>query len=101
MPGDTWVLPHAALPPIFHELPEADGLVESPLSVSGSFAVEVFAGDCIVTLGLLMAKVPVLKPWDSKFGARFDALKMGTILIQLVLAVYIVCAALAPSCQSL
>ena len=47
----------------------ADG-PETPLSVSGNFVLEVFAGECALTLAMLVSRLPCLRPWDSLFGER-------------------------------
>ena len=46
-------------------------VASSLLSVMGEFAVEIFAGSAVLTLGLMLSNVPVVKPWDAKFGERF------------------------------
>ena len=55
---------HSAL----SDLLEAEKLLTSIISVEGIFFVEVMAGECIIILGVLMRRVPCLKPWDIVFG---------------------------------
>ena len=68
--------------------------------LSGEFAIELCCGEAVVTLGLLMSKVPCLKPWDTLYGEKFDLLSNGWRLLQLVEAKCIVVAHLAPPCQT-
>ena len=48
---------HSAL----SDLMEAEKLLTSIISVEGTFFVEVMAGECIITLGVLMRTGPVLE----------------------------------------
>ena len=70
------------------------------MPVQGGFAIEVFAGTIVFTLGLLFARVPCLRPWDAQFGDQFDLITNGQILIELVKAGDITAAHLATPCQS-
>ena len=56
----------------------------SLLSVMGEFAVEVFAGSAVLTLGMMLSSVPVVKPWDAKYGDRFNVLTEGQILLSMI-----------------
>ena len=67
---------------------------------SGEFALEVCCGEAIVTIGLMMAKVPCIKPWDTKYGENFDVLSNGHVLINLASSSYLNFVHLAPPCQS-
>ena len=58
--------------------------------LSGECAIEVCCGDAVVTLGLVMAKVPCIMPWDTKYGESFDVLKNGWILLKLVVETRVV-----------
>ena len=68
--------------------------------VAGEFALEVCSGEAIFTLGLMMAKVPCIKPWDVKHGENFDVLKNGHVLISLASSSHLVFVHMAPPCQS-
>jgi hypothetical protein len=68
--------------------------------VHGNFMVEVFARECIVTLGLMMARVPAVRPWDKRFGQQYDVLANGMILLALVAWEVIVGSHLGTPCQS-
>lgn len=62
----------ASLPVLLAALPDAAALIQPQLQVAGEFVLEVFAGEAIFTLGLMMASVPCMRPWDVKFGDSFD-----------------------------
>ena len=62
---------------------EAEKLLTCNVSVEGTFFVEVMAGECIITLGVLLKRVPCLKPWDLVFGEAWDVLTRGKILMDL------------------
>ena len=49
-------------------LVDAEYLLRQKLDVAGIFFVEVMAGECSITLGVLMERVPCLRPWDIVFG---------------------------------
>ena len=59
-------------------------VASSLLSVMGEFAVEIFAGSAVLTLGLMLSNVPVVKPWDAKFGERFNVLTEGQVILDMV-----------------
>ena len=82
-------------------LPDAHQVgVDRPLEVEGTFVLEVFAGECALTLAFLMHSVPCMRPWDSMVGQQFDVLLQGHVLIQLAQAGVLDYAALATPCQS-
>ena len=62
---------------------DAEDLLSQLLNVSGTFFIEVMAGECIIILGVLMEKVPRLKPWDIVFGEAWNVLTRGHILLRL------------------
>ena len=67
----------------FSTLLEAEDLLRQKLDVSGIFFIEIMAGECSITLGILMERVPCLKPWDIVFGESWNVLTRGRILLQL------------------
>ncbi len=99
--SDTIVEPFDTLPEVFADLPDASWLFDNLIDVSGELSVEICSGDGVFTLGLLMARVPCLKPWDARFGDQFDVLSHGQILIALVRKGILICVHAAPPCQSL
>ena len=85
------------------DLPDAAGLDVGPeclLPASASFSIEIFAGECSLTMALMLCSVPCLRPWDTLAGERFDVLVNGTVLVALAKARRIGYAALATPCQS-
>ena len=76
-------------------------LCASTLPTTGQFFIEIFCGTAALTLGLMLSRVPCLKPWDSKYGEQFDVLAEGWILLQLIQAGVIVSAHFGTPCKSL
>ena len=83
-----------AMPPVCEEVPEAEevlaemqqatnGKIPENLSGSGYLALEVFAGCCVMTSGLLFQAVPAIKPWDAKYGESYNVFKQRGILLAL------------------
>ena len=54
------------------DLMEAEKLLTSNINVEGTFFIEVMAGECIITVGVLMRRVPCLKYWDIVFGEAWN-----------------------------
>ena len=106
MRGDTAVGSHRQVVELQGQsvtmgLPDAvDVRPERPLSVSASFAIEIFSGECSLTLSLLLCAVPCLRPWDSLVHEKFDVLVNGKVLLALAEAGLVSYAALATPCQS-
>ena len=67
----------------FSNLMDAEYLLRQKLDVAGIFFIEIMAGECSITLGILMERVPCLKPWDIVFGEPWNVLTRGHILLQL------------------
>ena len=99
------------MPPVCDELPEAaevltemlqtsGGQIPRNLSASGYLSLEVFAGCCVMTLGLLLQSVPALKPWDAKYGEQYNVLTQGQVLLQLAWGGWIASSHIATPCQS-
>ena len=84
------------------ELPTAQHALtlERPLRAMGQFFLEVFSGDCVVILAVMLGVVPCLCLWDVRFGSQFDVLLHGAILIQLAQLGYIAWSHLGTPCQS-
>ena len=90
-----------ALPEVLRELLHAREVVERPLEISGSFAIELFAGCAALTLALTMERVPCMCPWDVSFGSEFDVLTHGEVLYKLVQANRLVAVHSGTPCQSM
>ena len=50
------------------------------LAIMLASAIELFSGAAILTLGLRWHNVPVVAPWDLKYGSRWDVLQHGWML---------------------
>ena len=90
-----------ALPAVLLELPCAHEVIEWPLQIGGSFAVEIFAGHAGVSLALTFEKVPCMRPWDTSYGEEFDVLRHSQILYELVDTRQLVAAHFATPYQSM
>jgi hypothetical protein len=89
------------MPSVLINLPSAELVLSRPLSVTGELFLELFAGDASFTLGVILAQVPSMCPWDSKFGERFDVLRSGSSLLALIQGGYISSSHLGTPCQSM
>ena len=87
------------MPDVCRDLPDVS-LYSQHFDISGELALEVCCGEAIFTLGLLMAKVPCVKPWDAINGENFDVLKNGHVLISLAASSHLAFVHMAPPCQS-
>ena len=58
---------------------EAETLLNSIISVTGTLFVEVMAGECVITFG--DERVPCLKPSDIVFGEAWNVLKDKSTLL--------------------
>ena len=99
------------LPPECAELPEAEevltavqqasgGQIPRNLSVSGSLPLEVVAGCCVMTEGLLLQSVPAIVPWNARYSEKYAVLTQGGILLQLAWGGWIASSHIATPCQS-
>ena len=70
------------MPEALKNLLEADEFLIRNTSIECVFFV-IMAGECIITLGVLMNKVPCVKPWDIVYGEKWNVLTHGVILMQL------------------
>ena len=57
-PDSAGYIMHSALA----DLVEAEKLMTYNVSVEGTFFIEIIAGECIFTFGVLLKRVPCLKP---------------------------------------
>ena len=71
------------MPDALASLLDAEELLIRNISIKGTFFIEVMAGECIITLGVLMERVPCLKPWDLIYGEAWNVLTRGEILLEL------------------
>ena len=55
----------------------------------------------MITLGLIAACVPVVKPWDSKYGQQFDVLMNGQIIFDMIALGVLVAIHFGTPCRSL
>ena len=74
---------------------------ERVLNLSARFCLEVFSGVGVLTLGLVFARLPCLRPWDSLNGPDFDVLAFGQVILELALRGRLAYVHLAPPCQSM
>ena len=79
MPDSDGYTMHSALADVM----EAEKLLTCNVSVECTFFIEVMAGECVITLGVLLKRVPCLKFWDLVFGEAWNVLTRGKILMDL------------------
>ena len=58
-------------------------MASSMLLVEGEFFLEVFSGSGIVSLGMMLAAVPLWRPWDVKYGEPFCVQQHGWLLLKM------------------
>ena len=88
------------LEPPFTELLEAEMLVNSLVGVPAEVFLEVFGGDKIITLNILIKRLPAVVPWDCKHGPRYNVVEQGYLLVDLAAAKRISGCHIATPCQS-
>ena len=74
--------------------------MSSLLVIGGEMSCEFFAGNAIISLGLHFAQVPLLHPFDLKYGEAFDLLAHEAIITQLIMAGLLVLVHFGTPCQS-
>ena len=67
----------------------------------GQFALECFAGSAVITLGLIAACVPVVKPWDTKYGQQFDVMRNGHIILNMIASGLLIAIHFGTPCRSM
>ena len=65
------------------------------------FFMEIFAGECGLTMGVQLTHIPCLLPWDSKFGPDYNVLTMGFMLQDIIKAGIVLSAHFGTPCQSM
>ena len=75
--------------------------IEWPFTVQGACSIEIFSGTNVVTLGLQMAKVPTMCPWDVDASGHLDVRRNGVVVLALVQQSYIDYSHLASPCSSM
>ena len=67
---------------------------------AGEFFVELFCGEAAATAAVILQQVPVLCPWDIRFGNRFDITSNGAVLLELIHMGYVAAVHMGTPCQS-
>ena len=62
------------MPELLEDLPDVDWLLANNLPVTGMNFFESMCGCAGTTIAMMWNRVPCIKPWDIKFGNRFDVL---------------------------
>ena len=68
---------------VFAQLLEAEEFFIQNTNVQGTFFIEIMAGECVITLGVLLKRVPCLRPWDVIYGESWNVLTHGEVFIKL------------------
>ena len=50
------------------------------VEAAGNCFLECFAGGAIFTLAIMFRCIPAIRPWDSKYGKKYDVLRHGHII---------------------
>ena len=58
-------------------------MASNMLMVEGELFLEVFSGSGIVSLGMMLAAVPLWRPWDVKYGEPFCVQQHGWLLLKM------------------
>ena len=75
-------------------------IASSCLAVGGECFLEVFCGSAILSLGVMMAREPCLRPWDAKIGSQFNVKGHGHRILELLRMGVITAIHLAVPCIS-
>ena len=62
--------------------PHALVALEHPLTVEGQLAIELMSGDEAVSLGLRLARIPNVVPWDTSKNQKLDVLLHAHSLVR-------------------
>ena len=76
-------LSRCTMPSVLADLLEAEEVLIRNTKVEGTFFIEIMAGECVITLGVLLMRIPCLKPWDLIYGESWNVLTHSEILIDL------------------
>ena len=87
------------LPRVITKCIAVDKLLQTLPSESPNFFIEVFAGECTLTLGIIASKIPAVRPWDVRHDESMCVLRNGRRLQELFKAGYIQLAHFAPPCR--
>ena len=87
------------LPRVITECIAVDKLLQTLPSESPKFFIEVFAGECTLTLGIVASKIPAVRPWDVRHDEAMCVLRNGKVLLKLFGAGYIQLAHFATPCR--
>ena len=88
-------------PEWFKALPDISVLtLSSALRVDAECFLEAFSGSGVMTLGIVMHRIPAVRPWDIQHGERFNVLTHEPILALLIEAGRIVSTHMGTPCQS-
>ena len=81
----------------FADLPTlSQELIDQPVH---KFFLELFSGEAIFTLALVMASVPVLHPWDTAFGSQFDVVAGLSLIIAAIRSGLVIVVHLGTPCR--
>ena len=71
------------MPEFLAELLDAEIILHQRTSVKSLFFIEVMAGECLIALGVMLNRVPSLRPWDDIYGEDWNVLTDSNIIIAL------------------
>ena len=68
---------------VLANLMEAEEVFIRNVKVEGTYFIEIMVGECVISFGVLLKRVPCLKPWDVIYGESWNVLTHGEVLIML------------------
>ena len=68
-----------SIPPSLADLPGVGTIAEA---AGQDTFLEIFSGDCVLTLAMSLTDLQTILPWDLRFGAEFDVLEHGDLILQ-------------------
>ena len=83
------------------QLPSARAAIKGCLEVSGFNTLEVYVGECTLTIAMVWCCLPVFAPWDILFGAQCDVISRGWMILALIRAGKLQFVHLGSPCQSM
>ena len=83
------------------QLPSVRAALKGLLPVSGFNTLEIYAGECTLTIALVWCMLPCFAPWDILFGSHCDVISRGWMIVALIRAGKLHFCHLGSPCQSM
>ena len=83
------------------QLPSVRAALKGLLPVEGFNTLEIYAGECTLTIALVWCMLPCFAPWDILFGEQCDVISRGWMILALTRAGKLHFCHLGSPCQSM